>query len=141
MDEIVVQSTARSDFNMLLLTVFGGVALLLAAIGVYGLMSYTVAQRTQEIGIRLALGAELSQVRNMVIVQGMSLAGAGVVIGTAGALALSRLIDSLLFGVTARDLMVFAGVPAVLTLVALIAVWLPAVRATRVDPIDALRYE
>ena len=82
MDEIVVQSTARSDFNMLLLTVFGCAALLLAAIGVYGLMSYSVEQRTQEIGIRLALGAELSQVRNMVIVQGMSLAVAGVAIGT-----------------------------------------------------------
>ena len=141
MDEIVVQSTARSDFNMLLLTVFGAAALLLAAIGVYGLMSYAVEQRTQEIGIRLALGAELSQVRNMVIVQGMSLAVAGVVVGVVSAFVLSRLVESLLFGVTARDPIVFVAVPAVLTAVALLAVWLPALRATRIDPIDALRYE
>jgi putative ABC transport system permease protein len=141
MDEIVVQSTARSDFNMLLLTVFGAAALLLAAIGVYGLMSYSVAQRTQEIGIRLALGAELSQVRNMVIAQGMGLAIVGVVIGTAAAFGLSRLIESLLFGVTARDPAVFVAVPAVLTVVALFAVWLPALRATRIDPIEALRCE
>jgi predicted permease len=141
MDEIVVQSTARSDFNMLLLTVFGCAALLLAAIGVYGLMSYAVEQRTQEIGIRLALGAESSQVRNMMIAQGMSLAVAGVAIGTVSALALSRLIESLLFGVTARDPEVFVVVPAVLAVVALVAVWLPALRATRIDPIDALRCE
>ncbi len=141
MDEVVVRSTARADFNMLLLSVFGASALLLAAIGVYGLMSYSVEQRTQEIGIRLALGAEIRQVRNMVIVQGMSLAVVGVVIGVASALALSRLIESLLFGVTARDPIVFVAVPAVLSVVALIAVWLPALRATRVDPIDALRCE
>jgi ABC-type antimicrobial peptide transport system permease subunit len=126
---------------MLLLTVFGGAALLLAAIGVYGLMSYAVAQRTQEIGIRLALGAERRQVRNMVIVQGMSLAVAGVAIGLVAAVALSRLIESLLFGVTARDPGVFVAVPAVLTAVALLAVWLPALRATRINPIDALRCE
>jgi putative ABC transport system permease protein len=141
MDEIVVQSTARSDFNMLLLTVFGFAALLLAAIGVYGLMSYSVEQRTQEIGIRLALGAELSQVRNMVMIQGMSLAVVGVAMGTAAAFALSRLIESLLFGVTARDPIVFVAVPAVLSVVALVAVWVPALQATRIDPIDALRYE
>jgi putative ABC transport system permease protein len=141
MDEIVVESTARSDFNMLLLTVFGCAALLLAAIGVYGLMSYSVEQRTQEIGIRLALGAELGQVRNMVMAQGMSLAVAGVAIGLVSAVVLSRLIETLLFGVTARDPVVFIAVPAILTAVALIAVWLPALRATRIDPIDALRCE
>ena len=139
MDEIVVKSTARSDFNMLLLTVFGCAALLLAAIGVYGSMAYSVEQRTQEIGIRLALGAAVGQVRNMVIVQGMRLALAGVVIGLVAAFALSKLIESLLFGVTARDPMVFAAVPVVLAAVALIAVWLPALRAARIDPIDALR--
>jgi ABC-type antimicrobial peptide transport system permease subunit len=104
-------------------------------------MSYSVQQRTQEIGLRLALGAELSQVRNMVVVQGMSLALAGVVIGTASAFALSTLMASLLFGVTARDPAVFVAVPAVLSLVALVAVWLPALHATRIDPISALRYE
>jgi len=108
---------------------------------VYGLMSYSVEQRTQEIGIRLALGAGLNQVRNMVIVQGMSLAVAGVAIGTASAFGLARLMESLLFGVTARDPMVFVTVPAVLSAVALLAVWLPAVGATRIDPIDALRCE
>jgi len=141
MDEILVKSTARSDFNMLLLTVFGAAALVLAAIGVYGLMSYSVEQRTQEIGIRLALGAAVGQVRNMVIVQGMTLALAGVVIGLVAALALSKLIESLLFGVTARDPVVFVAVPGVLAVVALVAVWLPALRATRIDPIDALRCE
>jgi predicted permease len=141
MDEIVVRSTARSDFNMLLLTVFGCAALLLAAIGVYGSMAYSVEQRTQEIGIRLVLGASVGQVRNMVIVQGMTLALAGVVIGLIAAFALSKLVASLLFGVTARDPMVFVAVPVVLAAVALLAVWLPALRATRVDPIDALRCE
>jgi putative ABC transport system permease protein len=141
MDEIVVTSTARSDFNMLLLTVFGCAALLLAAIGVYGLMAYSVEQRTQEIGIRLALGAAVGEVRNMVIVQGMRLALAGVVMGVIAALALSKLVESLLFGVTARDPMVFVAVPVMLAAVALVAVWLPALRATRIDPIDALRCE
>ena len=141
MDEIVAQSTARSDFNMLLLTVFGCAALLLAAIGVYGLMSYSVQQRTQEIGIRLALGAELSHVRNAVIRQAMGLAAIGVGIGSVSAFVLSRLIETLLYGVTSRDPMVFVGVPVVLTVVALVAAWLPALRATRIDPIDALRCE
>jgi ABC-type antimicrobial peptide transport system permease subunit len=141
MDEIVVKSTARSDFNMLLLTVFGCAALLLAAIGVYGSMAYSVEQRTQEIGIRLALGAAVGQVRNMVIAQGMTLALAGVMIGLMAAFALSKLVESLLFGVTARDPMVFAAVPVVLAAVALIAVWLPALRATRIDPIEAFRCE
>ena len=126
---------------MLLLTVFGAAALVLAAIGVYGLMSYSVEQRTQEIGIRLALGAAVGQVRNMVIVQGMTLALAGVAIGLIAAVALSKLIESMLFGVTARDPLVFVAVPVILAAVALIAVWLPALRATRIDPIDALRCE
>jgi predicted lysophospholipase L1 biosynthesis ABC-type transport system permease subunit len=141
MDEIVSRSTANQDFNTLALTIFAGTALLLAAIGIYGLMAYSVEQRTQEIGIRLALGAEYSDVRNMIVFQGMRLALAGVVIGVASAYGLTKLIASLLYGVKARDPMVFIGVPVMLILVALIAVWVPARRATRVSPIDALRCE
>ena len=141
MDEIVVQSTARADFNMVLLTIFGCSALLLAAIGIYGLMAYSVEQRTQEIGIRMALGAESHNVRNMVIVQGMRLALIGVAIGIAASFGLTRLIATFLFGVTSWDPVVFVIVPVVLSAVALFAVWLPARRATLVDPIDALRYE
>jgi putative ABC transport system permease protein len=141
MDEIIVQSTARSDFNMLLLTVFAGSALLLAAIGIYGLIAYSVQQRTQEIGIRLALGADGPRVRNMVIGQGMRLALVGVAIGVASAFGLTRILASFLFGVTARDPMVFISVPLILSVIALVAVWLPARRAARVDPAVALRYE
>jgi predicted permease len=141
MDEVVVQSTARQDFNMLLLTVFAVSALLLAAIGVYGLMAYSVQQRTQEIGIRRALGAESSRVRNMVVAQGMRLALAGVGVGLAGAFGLSRVVASLLFGVTARDPLTFVGVAVLLSLVAFVAVWFPALRAGRVDPIVALRFD
>jgi putative ABC transport system permease protein len=139
MDEIVVLSTSREQFNMLLMTVFGGSALLLAAIGIYGLMAYSVAQRTQEIGIRLALGAGGSAVRRMVMLQGMRLAVIGVVIGLACAYGLTRFIASFLFGVKALDPLVFAGIPVVLTGVALLAVWVPAQRASRVDPVIALR--
>jgi putative ABC transport system permease protein len=141
MDEVVSLSTARQRFNMLLMSVFGCCALLLAAIGIYGLMAYSVEQRTQEIGIRLALGAGASNVRNMVVQQGMGLALAGVAIGIASALALTRFLQSLLFGVKARDPLAFFGVPILLILVALIAVWLPAARASRVSPVESLRYE
>jgi putative ABC transport system permease protein len=139
MDEVVSRSTSRERLNMWLMTVFGCSALLLAAIGIYGLMAYSVEQRTQEIGIRLALGARATQVRTMVVLQGMRLAIAGVVVGLAAALALAQVVASLLFGVTARDPLVFVAVPVVLTAVALVAAWLPARRASRVDPIIALR--
>jgi len=141
MGEIVAQSTARQDFSMLLMSVFGGSALLLAAIGIYGLLSYSVQQRTQELGIRLALGAESSAVRNMVVVQGMRLTLAGVAIGVAAALGLTRFIATFLFGVAPWDPMVFIAVPVFLSAVALCAVWLPARRASRINPIDALRHE
>jgi ABC-type lipoprotein release transport system permease subunit len=141
MTEVVSRSTAQEQFNMWLMTVFGASALLLAAIGIYGLMAYSVEQRTQEIGIRLALGAQSTEVKNMVVFQGMRLAMIGVVVGVAAAFGLARVIATFLFGVTARDPMVFAGVPILLTFVALLAVWIPARRASRVDPIIALRYE
>jgi predicted permease len=141
MDDVVSLSTSRERFNMWLMTVFGASALLLAAIGIYGLMAYSVEQRTQEIGIRLALGAQASQVRNMVVVQGMRLALVGVAIGIAAGFGLSRFIATFLFGVTPKDPLVFIAVPALLTLVAFVAVWLPARRASGVDPLIALRYE
>jgi predicted permease len=141
MDQIVIDSTARADFNMLLLTIFAGSALLLAAIGIYGLISYSVAQRTQEIGIRMALGAESHNVRNLIVGQGMRLALVGVVVGIAAAFGLTRLISSFLYGVKALDPLVFVLVPLVLLAVSLFATWLPARRATRIDPLNALRYE
>ena len=140
MDRVVALSISRQRFNMLLM-VFAGAALLLASIGIYGLMAYSVEQRTQEIGIRMALGALASTVRRMVVMQGLRLAIAGVVIGIAAAFGLAKLIQSILFGVNARDPLVFIGIPVVLAAVALVAVWLPAMRASRVDPLTALRYE
>jgi predicted permease len=139
MHDVVSRSISRQRFNMTLMTTFAGAALALAAIGIYGLMAYSVAQRTQEIGIRLALGADGQRVRNMVVLQGVRLAAIGVVIGLGSAFGLARLVASLLFGVKAWDPAVFVAVPVVLALVSVAAVWLPALRASRVDPIVALR--
>jgi hypothetical protein len=141
MDEIEVRNTSRQRFNMLLLTIFGGAGLLMAAIGVYGVMSYSVQQRTQELGIRMALGAQASDLRDMVVGQGMTLTLIGVVIGIGGAFWLTRFLASFLFGVNAWDPFVFIATPLLLTVVALIAIWIPAKRATRVDPMAALRLE
>jgi len=141
MDEVVSRSTANEDFNTLALTIFAGTALLLAVIGIFGLTSYSVEQRTQEIGIRLALGAQPRTVRNMVVLQGMRLAIIGVLIGVASAFGLTKLIASLLYGVQARDPVVFASVSMLLSAASFFAVWVPAQRATRVDPVDALRCE
>ncbi|HTZ90524.1 MAG TPA: ABC transporter permease [Alloacidobacterium sp.] len=139
MDAIVRQSTARSDFMTLLLAIFGVSALALAAIGIYGLMAYSVEQRTQEIGIRMALGAGRPDVRRMIVMQGMKLALAGSILGVAGAFWLTRFLAGFLFGVQSRDPVVLVAVPLVLCLVALLAAWTPATRATRIAPLEALR--
>jgi putative ABC transport system permease protein len=140
MDEILAESSAGREFNMLLLTIFGTSALLLAAIGIYGLMAYSVQQRKLEIGVRLALGADAAAVRSLVAWQGMRVALIGIAIGCAVAFCLTRLIASFLFGVKPQDPVVFVLVPALLSTVAFIGVWLPACRASRIDPVDALRH-
>jgi putative ABC transport system permease protein len=141
MQQVVGESTARNDFNMTLLTIFAGVALVLAAIGIYGLMAYSVQQRTQEIGVRMALGADPNQVGRMVVFQGMQLNLIGVVLGIGCSLALTRLMKSMLFGVQPWDPVTIIVVVILLTFVTLLAAYLPARRASRVDPIVALRYE
>jgi ABC-type antimicrobial peptide transport system permease subunit len=141
MDEVMGRSTARQSFNMLLLTIFGAVALLLAAIGIYGLMAYSVAQRTQEMGIRMALGADRDAIRKLVVWHGMRLALVGVVAGIVASFGLTRLLSAFLFGVKPWDPAVFVSAPLILTAIALVAVWLPAARASKVDPMQALRAE
>jgi putative ABC transport system permease protein len=141
MEQVLGRSVARPRFLMTLLLVFSGIALFLAAIGIYGILSYAVAERTNEIGIRMALGADRGAVLRMVVGQAMVLAGTGVALGLVGSFALSRLLTSLLFGVTATDPLTFALVPVLLALVALAASTVPAARAVRVDPMVALRYE
>jgi ABC-type antimicrobial peptide transport system permease subunit len=140
-DDLIDTSAARARFTMLLLATFAAVALILGAVGVYGVVAYAVTRRTREIGVRMALGARASDVLGMVLREGSLVAGIGVALGIAGALAASRLLAGFLFGVTPNDPGVFIAVPAVLGLVALGACALPARRAARVDPVTALRSE
>ena len=141
MTQVLSGAVARQNFNMVLLSIFAGVALVLAAIGIYGLMSYSVHQRTQEIGIRMALGADRGRMLRVVLREAMALAAGGIVLGLGLAYGLTRLLASLLFGVKASDPLAFVGVASILTMVALVAAYIPARRATTIDPAIALRYE
>ena len=140
-DEYISRSLARPRFNTLLLSIFAGTALLLTAIGIYGVLAYSVSQRTNEIGIRIALGAGKSSIFRLIVGQAMMLVGISLVVGVAGAFAATRLLNSLLFGVGASDPATFVAIVLLVSAVAFVAAWLPARRATRVDPIIALRTE
>jgi len=141
MEQVIAKSVSRESFNTLLLSIFAAIALLLAAIGIYGLMSYSVEQRTQEIGIRMALGAAGGEMLKMVFKQGMKLAGIGIAAGLAMAYGVTRVLASLLFGVKASDPWTFGGVALILTVVALLATYIPARRAAATPPSQALRYQ
>jgi putative ABC transport system permease protein len=141
MENLLSVSISRSKFNTTLLVIFAVVALVMAAVGIYGVMSYTVSQRTHEIGVRIALGAQRRDVMKLVVVRGVVLGLIGVVVGVAAAFALTRLLTTLLFEVEATDPMIFATVAAGSFLITLLACSIPARRAMKIDPLKALRYE
>jgi putative ABC transport system permease protein len=141
MEENMATTVAQPRFRAWLIGIFAMLALILAAVGVYGVMSYTVTQRTSEIGVRVTLGAQTQDVFRIIVGEGLRLALIGVGVGLAAALALTRLLHTFLFGISAYDPLTFIGVSALLTLVALAASFFPARRATQVDPLVALRYE
>jgi hypothetical protein len=141
MDEIVAGSIAQTSFTMVLLGIAAGASLFLGAVGLFGVISYVMRQRTREIGVRVALGAARSDIRRMVFQQSAGVAGAGVALGLAGSLALTRLMGAILFGVSAQDPVTFVGAPIVLFATAALATWLPARRAARIEPVEALRGE
>ena len=141
MEDAVRDSMSRTSFTLVMLAVAGAMALLLGLIGIYGVMSYAVSQRTREVGIRIALGAQNGQVRGMFLRQGLILTAVGVVIGLAGAAALTRSMKALLFEVSPLDPVTYAAVPVILMAAAALACYLPSRRATRIDPVEALRAE
>jgi len=141
MDERIGRSLSSRRFSMVLLALFAGLALTLAAVGIYGIVAYSVTERTHEIGVRVALGAQRRDVMAMVVGQGMAMTVAGTAIGVAASAALARLMSSLLFGVSAADPVTFVAIPLLLIAVALAACYVPARRATRVDPLQTLRSE
>jgi ABC-type antimicrobial peptide transport system permease subunit len=141
LEQVVSDSVAPRRFNLLLLGIFAVLALLLSAVGIYGVTAYSISQRTRELGLRMALGAQRQGVLGLVLKEAASLAGLGVLLGLAGAFVLTRLMASLLYGVGSTDPLTFVAVAVVLTLIALFAAYLPGRRATRVDPIVALKAE
>ncbi len=141
MDEVMSATQSRPRFLTILLTLFSAVALVLAVVGIYGVISYSVAQRTREFGLRMALGAQRAEVLSLVLKRGMLLGLIGVIVGLAGALSLTRFLSGLLFGVTPTDPITFGAVSLLLAAIAFLASYIPARRATKVDPMEALRHE
>jgi putative ABC transport system permease protein len=141
MDDLLAEETADQRFEAAAVGLFAGLALLLAAVGIYGVISYMVSQRTREIGVRMAVGAQRGDVLRMVIRDGMFVTGAGMAVGIGGALALTRLMRNLLFQITPNDPATYLGVTVILATIGLVACWVPGRRAMRIDPMAALRYE